>query len=165
MPDAPAPVLDREQAEFICSAISMSAACGRPGGLPSLARATGCRVSPDGHTVTLLLAATPAAGLLDDLRRSGKIAVVFSRPADHRTLQLKGSDALIVPLEAGDAERASAYADAFAAGLDRLGYPGAVIRSLLASTPEDLVAVSFTPTASFSQTPGPEAGTALRSGA
>src|SRR6476620_5995618 len=65
----------------------------------------------------LLFAETASAALLEDVRRTGTIAVVFSRPADHRTLQLKGKDALIVPVEAGDAELSSRQIEIFVEGL------------------------------------------------
>lgn len=165
MADNAAPFLDAEQAAFLCREVSISAAsCGR-NGLPNLARATGCRVSADRRRVTVLLAATPAAALLADVRRDGRLAVVFSLPESHRTLQLKAGDARIEALEADDAALARRYVDAFADGLEALGYPGPVLRALLAAEADDLVAVSFTPTSGSSQTPGPEAGTALRGGA
>ncbi len=159
------PLLDAEQADFVCGAVSITAAACHSGGLPNLARATGCRLSPDRRTITILLAATPAAGLLEDVRRTGSIAVVFSLPANHRTLQVKATDARIVPLEAGDEALTARYVDAFVGGLEQLGYPGPVLRCLLAADADDLVAVTFTPTSGTSQTPGPEAGAALRSGA
>lgn len=165
MSGPPTPVLDAEQGKFVCSGVSISAASCRTGGLPNLARATGCRLSPDRRTATVLFAATPAAGLIEDIRRNATIAVVFSLPATHRTLQIKGTDARIVPLDPGDRELAARYVDAFVAGLEPLGYPGPVVRRVLASDPDDLVAVCFTPSAGYSQTPGPEAGVPLRSGA
>jgi|KBSMisStandDraft_5_1062788.scaffolds.fasta_scaffold01017_15 hypothetical protein len=164
MKDAKAHVLDEEQASFICSGISMSAASCRSGGVPSLARAVGCRTSADRRAVTVLFAETASAALLEDVRRTGTIAVVFSRPADHRTLQLKGKDALIVPVEAGDAELSSRQIEIFVEGLSALGYQASIVRSVLASSPEDLLAVRFTVEAAFSQTPGPAAGEALQAG-
>lgn len=164
MADTLPPILDDEQAAFICGGVSISAASCRIGGLPNLARATGCRVAADRRSVTVLLGATPAAGLIDDVRRNGSIAVVFSLPANHRTLQLKGSDARVVPLERDDGALVARYVDAFVDGLELLGYSGAVIRHLLACPVADLAAVCFTPSTGFSQTPGPEAGHALRSG-
>lgn len=161
---APRPVpalLDSATAEFITSGISINAAGARPGTVPSMARATGCRVAADARSVTLLFASTPAAALLDDIRRSGAIAVVFSQPSTHRTLQLKGDDARIVPPAAGDAALAAAYVKIFTDGLTRLGYPGEVLRAVLTHDPGDLVAVEFTPLAAFSQTPGPGAGEPL----
>jgi len=164
MKDAKAHVLDEEQASFICSGISMSAASCRSGGVPSLARAVGCRTSAGPQSGDLLFAETASAALLEDVRRTGTIAVVFSRPADHRTLQLKGKDALIVPVEAGDAELSSRQIEIFVEGLSALGYQASIVRSVLASSPEDLLAVRFTVEAAFSQTPGPAAGEALQAG-
>lgn len=161
MADASARVLDEEEARFICSGISISAAACRSGGVASLARAVGCRVSDDRTTVTVMFGSTASAALLDDVRRTGTIAVVFSRPIDHRTLQLKGKDALIVPLEPGDAETSARQVENFVDGLSALGYQAPVVRCFLANPPEDLVAVRFTPGAAFSQTPGPKAGEAL----
>ena len=161
MADLAPAVLDAATAAFICSGISINAASARPGALPSMARATGCRVSADARTVTLLFASTPAAALLEDLRRGGAIAVVFSEPSTHRTLQLKGEDARIVPPEPGDERLVAGYVATFADGLVQLGYPGEVLRAVLAHDPGDLVAVQITPQAAFSQTPGPGAGTPL----
>lgn len=158
--NAPA-ILDAAHADFIRSEVSLNAASGRPGALPSLARAVGCRVAADRRSVTLLFASTPAAALLDDIRRSGAIAAVFSEPSTHRTLQLKGNDARIVPLEPGDLALSLRYTDAFVSGLARLGYPGQVLRSVLSCAPDDIVAVQFSPSSAFSQTPGPGAGEPL----
>ena len=164
MKDAKGHVLDEEQASFICGVISMSAASCRSGGVPSLARAVGCRTSVDRRAVTVLFAETASAALLEDVRRTGAIAVVFSRPAHHRTLQLKGKDALIVPVEAGDAELSSRQIEIFVDGLSALGYQASIVRSVLASSPQDLLAVRFTVAAAFSQTPGLAAGEALGAG-
>ena len=126
-----------------------------------MARCTGCRIAPDRRTVTLILAATPGAALLDDVRRSGLIAAVFSQPSTHYTLQLKGTDARIVPLEPGDVELVQRYVDAFVAELTPFGYPEPFVRAFLGSMPDDLAAVHFTISAAFSQTPGPQAGAPL----
>lgn len=155
-------LLGPEEAAFLCSGVGMSAATCRPGSLPNMARCTGARISPDRRTVTLLVAATPAAGLLDDIRRSGSIAAVFSQPSTHKTLQLKGTDARIVPIEPDDPKLAAQYVDAFVGQVVPFGYPEALIRAFLASAEDDLVAVQFTVSAAYSQTPGPQAGEPLR---
>ena len=154
-----------EQAAFICGGVGVSAATCRAGALPNIARATGCRVSFDRRVVTLLLAATPGAAVLDDVRRTGVIAVVFTQPSTHRTLQLKGNDARIVPLEAGDLDLLERYVRAFAADVAPFGFSEAYMRALLACPPDDLIAVQFTIAAAFSQTPGPRAGEPLSAGA
>ena len=157
----PPAILDAANADFIGSGVSINAASGRPGVLPSLARAIGCRVSADRRCITLLFASTPAAALLDDIRRSSAIAVVFSQPSTHRTVQLKGTDARIVPPEERDRGLPRSYIDAFVGELTSLGYPAQFVRSLLAHDPDDIVAIQFTPSSAFSQTPGPRAGEPL----
>jgi hypothetical protein len=158
----PSPALiGAEQAAFICGGVGVSAATCRAGALPNIARATGCRISSDRRVVTLLFAAMPGAAVLDDVRRTGAIAVVFTQPSTHRTLQLKGNDARIVPLEAGDLGLVEQYARAFAADVAPFGFSEAYMRALLACSPDDLIAVQFTIAAAFSQTPGPRAGEPL----
>jgi hypothetical protein len=156
------PQLDAASAAFICSGLSINAASGRAGAIPDMARAVGCRVAPDYSSVTVLFASTPAAALIDAVRRSGAIAVVFSQPSTHRTLQLKGSDARIVPPEAGDLELTRRYAEAFDTELSPFGYPDRLILTLLEFDPGDLVGVCFTPSSIFLQTPGPSAGEPLK---
>jgi hypothetical protein len=158
-------LIGAEQAAFICGGVGVSAATCRPGALPNMARATGCRVSADRRVVTLLVAATPGAAALDDVRRTGAIAVVFTQPSTHRTLQLKGNDARIVPLERGDLDLVERYVRAFAADVAPFGFSAAYMRALLACPTDDLVAVQFTIAAAFSQTPGPRAGEPLAPGA
>jgi hypothetical protein len=112
--------------------------------------------------VTVLLPADQYAPLAETLRETRAIAVVFSEPSTHRTIQLKGADAALEPLAAGDAELAARWTDDFVAGLAALGYSGPMVRSFLWCDPARLVAVSFTPQAAFQQTPGPQAGMPLK---
>lgn len=156
------PLLDDELAAFVCREVSITVASCDDDRIPHLARGTGCRISPDRRQLTVLLAAPAAAEVLADVCSSGRVAVVFSLPATHRTLQLKGVDAVVVSAAPGDAEHAARHADAFASGLELLGYSAAVIRSVLQAAPAELVAIRFTPSFGSLQTPGPEAGQALR---
>jgi hypothetical protein len=158
---AAAPLLDEALAAFVQTGVSINAASRGAGSVPAVARANGCRVAADRRTVDVLVPESKSAALLEAVRDSGTIAVVFSEPPTHRTYQLKGTDATVAP--ATDADRAAAgrWVDAFAAVLAPLGYPEAVFRALLWADPADLVVVRFTPTAAFDQTPGPRAGAPL----
>jgi hypothetical protein len=131
---------------------------------PHLMRAMGCRLSDDRRTLTLFMHAATSRRVLDDLRANGQIAVVFSEPSSNRTLQFKGRDATIVPVEPGDETLVQTYVERFAEEIGGLGFPGKVARTMFDHRAEDLVAVRFTPTAAFDQTPGPKAGEALESG-
>ena len=121
---------------------------------PHLIRALGCRVQRRPLRVTVLVSADMASALLDDLRANDRVAVVFSEPSTHRTVQLKGSQVSIEPAGAADRGLARDYAARFVAEAATLGYAEKLIANLVNHDPAQLVAVSFTPTASFDQTPG-----------
>jgi hypothetical protein len=156
------PILDAEHAAFILlPGISMTAASRGARNLPELGRVHGCRVSADRSRLTVLLPSDQYPGLIEALRASRAIAVVFSQPTTHRTIQLKGTDAALEPLAPGDAELAAQTTDTFAAGLGALGYNEAMVRTAVWYEPAGLVAIGFTPCAAFQQTPGPRAGAPL----
>jgi hypothetical protein len=162
MKNEPVPLVDAHHAAFIRTGVSVSVGAYSQGKIPSQARATGCRVSSDRRRVSLFLSATQAADLLTDIRSNGAIAVVFSQPSSHRTVQLKGNDAIVGDLADDDYRIVDSYRDAFVQELEPLGFDPVMIRAMLACPPADLVAVSFTPAAAFSQTPGPNAGEPLK---
>ncbi len=159
---AAAPVLDAEHAAFIVQpGISVSVASRRAGNLPELGRALGCRVAPDRSRVTVLLPGEQLPELVEALRESRAIAVVFSQPSTHRTIQLKGVDAALEPVAPGDAALSAKWCDGFVAALAPYGIGEELVRAFLWSDPAALLAVSFTPCAAFQQTPGPGAGAPL----
>ncbi len=157
-----APLFDCDHAAFMQSGISLHAASCGEDKLPSAARALGCRISDDRLNVRVLVSKTQAAQLLADVGRSGALAVVFSRPSTHRTLQLKGRDAVCVAADADDLRVAARYREAFVAETSALGHPTHLIDTIFDIPQDDIVVLSFTPDAAFSQTPGPQAGQALQ---
>ena len=155
------PFLDAANAAFVQGGVSIVAASRDAGRVPSIGRAIGCRVSRDRLRATLLIAGSQAPELLADLRACGRIAVVFSQPSTHRSLQLKADDA-VVRAPAGDEPALCArYVQAFCADIALLGHTEAQARALCGYVDGDLVAIDFTPNAAFEQTPGPRAGTPL----
>jgi hypothetical protein len=157
------PLLDAGTAAFIEGGVSINASSRDANKTPSMARAVGCRVSTDRKSVTILIPKSRAPELLDSIAFCHQIAVVFSEPSTHRTIQLKGTDASIVPIEKSDAKLNERFADAFVAEVCPLGYEKEVIRALVSCEVEDLSAVKFTPSLAFQQTPGPRAGEPLKS--
>jgi len=156
------PLLDAEHAAFILlPGISIVAASRRADLTPQLGRAVGCRVSSDRSRVTVLIPAEQNAELLGALSDTRTIAVVFSQPSTHRTIQLKGTDAAVGPLAPDDAERAACWRAGFVAELGALGFAGDLVETYVWSDPAALAAVSFSPCAAFQQTPGPRAGAPL----
>ncbi|HJW11229.1 MAG TPA: pyridoxamine 5'-phosphate oxidase family protein [Albitalea sp.] len=154
-----------EQAALIGRRVSIIVASRDASLRPHLMRAMGCRLSGDLRTVTLFMARTSSQAVLDDLRANGLIAVVFSEPSTNRTVQLKGGDACVVPTAPGDEVLVQSYIQRHAEEIKGIGFGGNVSHALFKHDAADLVAVRFTPTAAFEQTPGPKAGEALRASA
>ena len=63
---------------------------------PSIMRAVGSRISSDGREVTVYLRRSQSEQLLQDIAHTGEIAVVFSVPSTHQTLQLKARRACLL---------------------------------------------------------------------
>ena len=128
---------------------------------PHLMRAIGLRVSADRRRVTVVMTRTTSKAVLDAIEASGAIAVVVSEPSTHATAQLKGCDAVVEPIASGDTALVEAHAERFADELASVGFSRALAAAILDRADGDLVAVGFTPTQAFEQTPGPRAGRAI----
>jgi hypothetical protein len=129
--------------------------------MPAVARGYGCRISSDRRRITVFLSVPQADPLLRDLRAGRPVAVVFTRPKTHQTIQLKGAGAQVAPLGRGDRAVMAAYADAFMAEVAAIGFKERFSRAIMSGASGEAVAVTFTPTAAFVQTPGPTAGQPL----
>lgn len=160
-PSLAKPMLDSDHAAFIQTGVSISlAACGNDR-LPSMSRGLGCKVFDGGRQVAVFIKPSQSADLLENIRSTGRVANVFSLPSSNRTLQLKGSDARILPFDAADLPLIEAHLADFLREVLPLGMPENVVRALLDCAADDLVMVVYSPAAAFSQTPGPKAGEAL----
>jgi hypothetical protein len=159
------PLINAEHAAFIQGGVSICVGGCNAANTPSVARALGCRVASGLDKVTVFLAAPQSSALLNDLRANGAIAVVFNQPSTHRSIQLKGRDAVVDAPATDDMRIVEHHREAFVGELRPMGYDPRLIRTLLSCAPEDLVAVHFTPYAAFTQTPGPRAGEPLRENA
>ena len=161
MPEAaPAPI-DDTVAAFLAGRRSIIVASRNAANRPSLMRAVGMRLSARRDEVSVLLARSQSTQLLADLAASGSVAVVFSEPSTHRTLQLKGVNARIEAPTEADLAVIAPYADNLAAELTSVGIEERLARAMIAIDAADAVAVRFTPTEIYDQTPGPKAGAAL----
>jgi hypothetical protein len=159
--DSGPPILDEDNAAFLQSGLSISVASRNADHIASVAKAVACRVSADRRGVTVFVPGAPAARLIADVRACGAVAVCFSEPKTHRTLQLKGTDARVVPVAPADASLIAAQAEGVVAQLTAAGYPAQLGRAVFPPTVEGVVAITFTPAAGFAQTPGPHAGKRL----
>jgi len=130
-------------------------------GRPSIMRAVGSVVGEDGATITVFLARRQSAQLIADLQATGQVAVVFSQPSTHRTLQIKASAVHLRAVTADDAPALAAYLASMEVEIQAVGLTRSIARAMLAHQLSDLVAVRFTPEEAFDQTPGPRAGAPL----
>jgi hypothetical protein len=156
-----APLIDDELAAFLQSGLSVHAASRDATNLPWLARGVGCRVSADRRRLTIFLLASQCGRLLRDFEANGAIAFFASQPSTHRTVQLKGADAAASVPQPGDERLVDGQRERFLRDLVGIGHDESVPRTLLGGDWADAVAVTFTPTAVFAQTPGPNAGTLI----
>ncbi len=162
-PAVSARLLDEEHAAFIQGGVSVVVATRDPDSVPDVVRGCGCRVSKDRCRVTVLIEPTRAGAALANIAANGMVAVVFSQPSTHRTIQLKGTDAKPVRVSRADRELAARHNEAWVKDLTSIGYREEFARAVHGHAPPGMVAISFTPTAAFQQTPGPAAGERLGS--
>jgi hypothetical protein len=130
---------------------------------PSLMRAVGSTISADGRTITIFLARRQSRQLLQDLAATGRIAVVFSHPSSHRTLQVKAQRVHVRPMEEADRPLLDRYLLAMEQELIAVGVEPHFTRAMLAYRLDDVVAIRFEPADAFDQTPGTRAGERLGS--
>src|SRR5690242_2520757 len=95
-------LLDPNHASFVQGGVSIVAASRDPMNAPRIARAVGCRVSSDRRRVTVLFPKAKSAELLEVIGAGGPIAVTFTQPSTHRTIQIKAKSAALIAVASGD---------------------------------------------------------------
>lgn len=153
--------LDAELADFVTGEVSISVGSRDAALLANLTRGFGCRVTPGGERIRVFVSRAQSRAVLADLAANGLVAAVFTLPATHRTVQLKGADAVVAPLADGDLDCVHGYRDGFIAHLAGMGFAADAIAHLVGCPDDDLTAIEFSPCAAFTQTPGPRAGQPL----
>ena len=128
---------------------------------PTAARATGVHVAADRLSLVAYLPRPTMGRTLANLRENGRVALGFSRPVDHKTLQLKGRCLEIREPTEDDLARQRAYLTGFVEHL-RIVNVSPTRTSRLTLTP--CVAVHIAVESIFEQTPGPAAGRRLEDG-
>lgn len=128
---------------------------------PHLVRALGYRVHQSGvptRGLTVFLDMVGAAQVIADVRENGQVAVVFSQPTTHRSVQFKSALARIEPQQPGDPDLVLAYIERMLAEICSLGYPRELIAAMFNHHPEKLINLAFVADQVFEQTPGMLAG-------
>ncbi|MBO6717295.1 MAG: hypothetical protein JJ913_04985 [Rhizobiaceae bacterium] len=154
-------VLAPDLAEFCQSGISVIVGACVAGETPVAATGYACRLMP-GNRFRLVLRKLGNEGLLEAVERGGAIAATFSQPTTHRSIQIKGSGAVVLPADEEDRREALRQTDGLRLELIYIGYPPAFAAAYRHVAEDDLVAVDLTPDAAFVQTPGPGAGAELK---
>ena len=165
MSNAPESLIDAAQAAFMQGGVSISAASCGAHPFPSVCRVLACSVAADRRRLTLMVARPHAHELLEDLAHDARLAVVFSQPSTHRTIQVKGDCAQPGMPDAALLDAVRMHRDAFVGEVAPLGFPAPLVASLLQCADDEVVSITFTPTAAFDQSPGPRAGAPLKAGA
>jgi hypothetical protein len=154
-------MLDSDNAAFIQTGVSISLAACAVDRLPCMSRGLGCKVIDGGRQVAIFIKRSQSAELLENIRNTGRVANVFNLPSSNRTVQLKGDDAHVLLFDPADLPVIETHIPLFMAEVIPLGMAENMIRALFAYTVDDLVTVVYSPSAAFTQTPGPKAGNPL----
>jgi hypothetical protein len=120
-----------------------------------------CRVR-DMAEVRVLLSRSANVPLIEAVMHGSAIAATFSRARDHRSIQLKSSQARIGEAAPDDHCEAARQSALLADALMELGYSRAQAEVYAFCNATDLVELAFRPERVFTQTPGPGAGAELQ---
>jgi hypothetical protein len=151
-------MLPEEHVTFVESGVSVLVGTRDAGMRPFGLRAMGAKVHADRKTLTVFIPDQTAERTLADLRDNGRIALTFTRPIDHRSMQLKGKAIAIRAATEDERPFLESYVEGWARHLVVVGLPRA-IGSRLTYWPA--TAVDVIVEASYHQTPGPSAGKCL----
>lgn len=125
---------------------------------PNGARVVAVRVEDEGREIVAFVPELAAPQVLPDLESNGQAALVFSRPPDERSCQVKG---VLVDARPAPAADEALVRDQWAQWVHRLTTIGLPRETTERWQTWPCVAVRLRVTALFDQTPGPRAGKAL----
>lgn len=158
-------MLDSDSTAFIQTGVSISLAAPSTERMPCVSRGLGCKIIDSGRQLAIYVKRSQSAELLENIRNTGRVANVFNLPSNNRTLQLKGVDARVSPFDPDDLSLIETHIKEFLGEVIPFGMEEAMVRALFAYTVDDLATVVYSPSAAFTQTPGPKAGEPLPSAA
>jgi hypothetical protein len=151
-------MLPEEHVTFVESGVSVLVGTRDANMRPFGLRAMGVKVHADRKSLTVFIPDPTGARTLADLHDNGRIALTFSRPIDHRSMQLKGKAVAFRPASEEERPLLESYVEGWARHLEIVGLPRA-LGSRLTFWPATAVDVIIE--SSFHQTPGPSAGTKM----
>ncbi|MFA7431173.1 MAG: hypothetical protein WCZ23_13530, partial [Rhodospirillaceae bacterium] len=146
-------IISPETAAFLQLGVSVRLASSTAGRRPVTGRGMAVTVEDNRCRIRLIVASAACRALLEAVRTTGFIAAAFTQPTTHRSIQLKGGGAVIVPLDDAACAIADRHCRAFALELREVGFSETFIASLCVYAPGSLVGICFTPDGAFDQTP------------
>ncbi len=155
------PHLPAEWRELITSGVSHRlGSCSRDG-QPAVARGLAAEVLPDGR-MRVLLDRQAGIEVLQAIGQTGQVALVMGRPSTYRTLHLKGQDGTVAQAGPGSRPLLHERCESFVREIERFGFNReSVSKFWYEVADENLVAVTFSISGAWDQTPGPGAGRAV----
>lgn len=153
-------VLSDEIADFIQSGVSIVVGVVGPDGRALGGRALAARVTQDAR-IRVIYPQEGNAALTAAAEAGGPVAVTFSAPLSHRTVQIKGFSSRFEGLEPEDEASVRRQGDAFAAILVAVGHPPVFVNAFSRYLASTMLVFSFPAEEAFEQTPGPGAGRSL----
>lgn len=154
-------MISADLAGFIESGVSILVGSRDASLLPECIHAAGARVEGGGAGLTVFLPLATSATTVANLRENGRIAVTFSRPGDHRAVQVKGRVAALREGDEAAREAVERHRGALARALSVVGVPP---RLTLRTACWPCLEARLHVEGVFLQTPGPGAGAPLATG-
>jgi hypothetical protein len=152
-------MIHEELASFLQAGVSIHIGTRDDRLRPNGARAAAVKVGDEGRHFVVYLAKVAAERILPDLRSNGLAAVVFCRPTDDRSCQVKG---VFVSARAARADERALVDRQWKEFLDELAQIGIPREATAAWITWPAVAIKLRATALFDQTPGPGAGAPIQ---
>jgi Pyridoxamine 5'-phosphate oxidase len=146
--------------QVLSDGVSVIVGSASPQGRPSCCRAVGLVVDPDAQGITVYVPVITSSEVIADVATTGQVAIVCSNPIDHATVQLKGRRRLVRVAAPEELPVIRDLAEHFAETVEVLGLPKRFGSSL---THWPAFAVEVDVDAVFEQTPGPRAGSLVKS--
>src|SRR5688572_3383601 len=129
--------LPPDLAAMIARGVSVIVASRNAALRPSLMRAVGSRLEAGGQDITLYLSRPQSRQLLEDIAATGHVAVVFSEPSTHRSVQLKAASVQMRSADAGDMTALASYLRSMEHEITQVGFSAPLARAMLAHRLED----------------------------
>lgn len=155
-------VLSPQHQAFMQSGVYIVAGTVLKTGYPMAATGHGCCVEQGGQ-VRISICPVTYSFFVEAIEQGQPIAATFTRPEDHTSIQIKASGAALVQANPRDVEAARTQSAIFSDRLVKCTFEKAFSDAFVSHDGEKLVVVEFMPMMAFLQTPGPSAGTALKS--